>query len=105
MMIKLTVFYPDGEGKRFDMDYYMNKHMPLSVELQGAAVKAVSVDVGINGGPETKPPYVAVCHFLYDSYQDFEAAFMPHAKVLMDDIANYTNIETVIQFSEVKTFL
>ena len=27
---------------------------------------------------------------------------MPHAETLMKDIANYTDIETVIQFSEVK---
>ncbi len=45
---------------------------------------------------------MVVCHFVYDSFQAFEAAFTPHADVLMKDIENYTDIETIIQFSEVK---
>ena len=102
-MIRLSILYPNIEGKRFDTEYYINKHMPMSIELQGAAVKSVQVDIGLNGVlPGTKPPFVAMCHFLYDSVESFEAAFMPHAEVLMKDIANYTDIETILQFSEVK---
>jgi len=103
-MIKLSIFYPDGEGKKFDKDYYLDVHMPLSIKLQGDAIKHVEVDFGFSGGmPGSKAPYVAVCHFLYDSFEAFQQAFMPHAETLMQDIANYTNIQTVIQFSEVKT--
>lgn len=101
-MIKLTIFYPNTEGKKFDKDYYINKHMPMSIKLQGAAIKTVQVDFGISGMPGTAPSYVAMCHFIYDSYEAFEAAFMPHAEILMTDILNYTDIESVIQFSEVK---
>ena len=28
-MIKVTVLYPAGDGKKFDMDYYTNKHIPM----------------------------------------------------------------------------
>jgi uncharacterized protein (TIGR02118 family) len=102
-MIKLSIFYPNIEGKKFDKDYYLNVHMPLTIKLQGDAVKHVEVDFGVSGGaPGSKPPYVAICYFVYDSFEVFEQAFMPHAKKLMDDIANYTDIETVIQFSEIK---
>jgi uncharacterized protein (TIGR02118 family) len=105
-MVKLSVFYPDGEGKKFDKDYYLNEHMPLTIRLQGDAIKHVEVDFGFSGGlPDSKPPYVAVCHFVYDSFEAFQQAFTPHAKTLMDDIVNYTNIETVIQFSEIKLSL
>jgi uncharacterized protein (TIGR02118 family) len=101
-MIKLCIFYPNIEGKKFDKDYYLNVHMPLTIKLQGNAVKHVEVDFGVSGGaPGSKPPYVATCYFVYDSFEAFEQAFIPHAKTLMDDIANYTNIETVIQFSEI----
>jgi uncharacterized protein (TIGR02118 family) len=102
-MIRLTVFYPNIEGKKFDKDYYINTHMPLSLKLQGAAVKHVSVEFGLSGGlPDTPPPYIAICSFLYDSFEAFQNAFMPHAGTLMKDILNYTDIETIIQFSEVK---
>ena len=103
-MIKLSIFYPDGEDKKFDKDYYLDIHMPLSIKLQGDAIKHVKVDFGFSGGmPGSKAPYVTVCHFLYDSFEAFQQAFMPHAETLMQDIANYTNIQTIIQFSEVKT--
>lgn len=101
-MIKLSIFYPDNEGKKFDKEYYLNSHMPLSIKLQGDKVKNVQVDFGISGLPGTKAPYVAVCHFTYDSMESFESAFLPHADVLMKDVANYTDIQTVIQFSEIK---
>ena len=43
-MIKLSVFYPNDEGKKFDKDYYINTHMPLTIKLQGDAIKHVEVD-------------------------------------------------------------
>ncbi|MEP6683096.1 MAG: EthD family reductase [Parafilimonas sp.] len=105
-MIKLTIFYPNEEGKKFDKDYYINKHMPLSIKLQGDAIKNVEVDFGFSGvTPGSKPLYIAICNFWYDSFEAFEAAFMPHAQTLVNDITNYTDIETIIQFSEVKMSL
>src|SRR5664279_2802867 len=101
-MIKLSIFYPNIEGKKFDKDYYLNTHMPLTIKLQGDAVRKVQVDFGVSGLPGTKPTYLAICHFIYDSFEAFETAFMRHSKTLTEDIANYTDIETIIQFSEVK---
>jgi uncharacterized protein (TIGR02118 family) len=49
----------------------------------------------------TDAAYIAMCHFLFNSAEDFMAAFMPHAAVLQDDMPNYTDIEPVIQISEV----
>jgi len=42
-----------------------------------------------------------MCHFLFDSPEDFLAAFMPHATTLQEDIPNYTDIQPLIQFSDV----
>lgn len=100
-MIKLSVFYPAMDGFNFDKEYYLKTHIPLSLQLQGDAVKSISVEFGINDVPDVKPVYVAMCHFIYDSFDSFREAFMPHAEVLQADITNYTNIQTVIQFSEV----
>jgi len=39
-MIKVSVFYPNTEGKKFDMAYYCNKHIPMvqqKLELRASA--------------------------------------------------------------------
>jgi uncharacterized protein (TIGR02118 family) len=41
-------------------------------------------------------------HLYFDSLADFQAAFGPHAKDIMADIPNYTDIQPTIQISEVK---
>lgn len=28
-MTKISIFYPNTDGARFDFDYYLNTHMPL----------------------------------------------------------------------------
>jgi len=64
--------------------------------------KGVSAERGRGGAePGTDAPYVAMCHFPFDSVEDFMAAFAPHAATLQGDMPNYTDIKPVIQFSEV----
>ncbi len=102
-MIRLSILYPYKEGSRFDLDYYLNTHMPMSIEKQGPSLKGVSVEHGISGvQPKTKPTYIVLCDFTYDSVEAFFAAFMPHAEALQGDMQNYTDIEPIMQFSEVK---
>jgi uncharacterized protein (TIGR02118 family) len=102
-MVKVSVFYPQNAGGKFDMSYYLEKHIPMVRKELGAALKGVSVDQGIAGmQPGTPPPYTAVGHLMFDSVDSFLAAFMPVAAEVQGDIPNYTNAEPVIQFSEVK---
>lgn len=103
-MIKVNVFYPNQPGIRFDMAYYLDRHMPMVAERLKPAVKGVSVDIGINGGaPEAPSPNIAAAVLLFDSVEAFQAAMAPHAAELMGDIPNYTDVTPVIQISEVKT--
>ena len=104
-MVKLSVLYPNQENKKFDLDYYLKKHMPLSINKFGDALKGVSVDYGMNGGmPGTDAPYIAMAHFVFDSVGAFVEAFTPHAEILQGDIKNYTDIQPVYQISEVKIY-
>jgi uncharacterized protein (TIGR02118 family) len=101
-MIKISILYPNTG--RFDMDYYLSKHMVRSIELlsQGKGYRGVSVERGVGGAsPGSAPPYVAMCHYLFDTADDFMAAFLPHAAELQGDMPNYTDIEAIIQISEV----
>lgn len=102
-MIKVSVLYPTTEGCAFDMDYYVNKHIPLVQSRLGAACKGASVEGGIAGGAPGQPPaYVAMGHLLFDSVEDFQSSFGPHAPEIMGDIPNYTTITPIIQISDVK---
>lgn len=102
-MIKVSVLYPAGESTRFDMDYYCKRHMPMVQEKLGAACKSMAVEQGLAGGaPGAPPTYAAMGHLYFDSVAEFQAAFGPHATTIMADIPNYTNVQPVIQISEVK---
>jgi len=103
-MIKISILYPSNPSARFDMGYYIDTHMPLSIGFLSVhpGFKGVSVERGLGGAvPGTDAAYTAMCHFLFNSAEDFMAAFMPHAEVLQGDMPNYTDIEPVIQISEV----
>src|SRR3989442_15341637 len=77
--------------------------MPMVQQKLGAACKKIAVDYGIEGGaPGSKPGFAAAGHLYCDSVEAFRAAFGPHAKEIMADIPNYTDIPPTIQISEVK---
>jgi len=102
-MIRISVLYPYKEGASFDIDYYVNRHMPMVRETIGAACKGIAVEQGLSGGaPGSGPPFVAMGHILLESVQAIETALAPHMSTFMADIPNYTTIEPVIQISEVK---
>ena len=102
-MIKVSVRYPNDEGKTFDMEYYCNKHIPMVREKLGAACKDVDVDYGLSGAePESRATYIAMCHLYFDSVEAFQTAFGPHAEAIMGDIPNYTDTQPAIQVSDVK---
>lgn len=99
-MIKVSVMYPHIEGGKFDFDYYCHSHMPLVREKLGAALKGLAVERGLStaGAP---PVYLAFGHLLFDSLEDFRAAYGPHAETFRKDVPNYTDIPPVFQVSEV----
>ena len=102
-MIKVSVLYPNEEGKSFNMDYYCNKHVPMVLEKLGDACKGGAVEEGLGGGaPGAPATYIAMGHLYFDSVEAFQSSFGPHTDAIMGDIPNYTDIQPVIQVSEVK---
>jgi uncharacterized protein (TIGR02118 family) len=102
-MIKVSVFYPNNVGSKFDIDYYCNRHIPMVRQKLGTACKGAAVEQGIAGPtPGSRPAFVAMGHIYFDSVEAFQTAFGPHADAIMADIPNYTDIEPTLQISEVK---
>lgn len=101
-MIKVSVMYPHQAGARFDHAYYRDKHMPLVKARMGDALHSYTVDKGLSGGaPGSAPTYVGMCHLFCDTVESFQAGFGPHAKEILADIPNYTDLQPVMQISEV----
>jgi uncharacterized protein (TIGR02118 family) len=100
-VIKVSVMYPHRDGARFDFEYYRATHTPMVLERLGAACKRYSVDKGLTQVRPAAPPlYVAICHLEFESVDAFNAAFAPHAREIMADTPNYTDISPVTQVSE-----
>lgn len=101
-LIKVSVLYPNGKDKNFNMDYYCTTHLPMVGKLIGDALVGAAVEKGLAGGaPGSQPSFVAMGNMYFNSIEDFENSFGPNAEKIMGDLPNFTNIEPIIQISEV----
>jgi uncharacterized protein (TIGR02118 family) len=93
-MIRVSVFYPNEEGGRFDHEYYNQRHLPLVKEkMRGLGLLRAESDRGMAGEePESPPPYVCIAHLYFNSAHDFERAMAATGEELMADLPNYTNL-------------
>jgi len=101
-VIIVSVLYPNAPGCKFDLDYYLQRHVPMVQQRLGAALKRVAVERGLAGGaPGAPAPFLATAHLYFDSVEAFQSAFGPHAGAILADVPNYTNTTPVIQIGEV----
>jgi len=102
-LFKVAILYPNGEGKTFDMDYYETKHMPMVAGLLGKNLQFYEIDKGIAGRTANdKVPYLAVGYFYVKDVAEYNKAIGQNRDAVINDIKNYTNIQPVIQVSEVR---
>ena len=93
-MIRVSVYYAQGEGVTFDHDYYRDKHIPLAVEAWQP--ESHEIDRGVNG------PHVAAVHFRFPSLDAFQQVMAkPETQQVLADVPNYTNADPVLQVSEI----
>lgn len=102
-MFKVTILYPNGEGKTFDMDYYEKTHMPLVAGFLGKNLKLYEIDKGVSGRTPTDPlPFVAIGYFYIHDVAEYNNAIAQNIDAILNDIKKYTNIQPTIQISEIK---
>jgi uncharacterized protein (TIGR02118 family) len=102
-MITVNVLYRNTDSIKFNMNYYLDTHIPMLRKLLGSALKGALVQHGIGGGAPGSPPEFAVITVLsFESMDSFQAAFLPHAPAVMADLANFTNEPPSLQFSDVR---
>lgn len=101
-MIKLSVMYPTTAGSSFDHDYYRDVHLPMLQQRMGAHLLYYTIEKGLSGvAPGSAPTYVALCHLYCASPESLMAGVGPHAAEFAADVANFTDIVSVQQISEV----
>ena len=102
-MFKVAILYPNGDDKTFDMDYYEKKHMPMVAGFLGKNLKFYEIDKGIAGrAPTDKVPFVAVGYFYVTDVAEYNKAIAQNRDAVVSDFKNYTNIQPVVQISEIK---
>jgi len=102
-MFKVEILYPNGEDKTFDMDYYIKKHMPMVARFLGENLKFYEIDKGIAGRTKTdKVPFLAIGYFYIYDVAEYNKAIGQNIDAIISDFKNYTNIQPVIQISEIK---
>lgn len=102
-MIKLSVMYPQQDGKQFNLDYYLKDHMELVQSTWGSLIKDAYVSRGLAGGaPDAPPAYHIMAHIGFASMDDLNKA-LETGGPLFADVPNFTDIQPVVQISEVLT--
>ena len=101
-MITLNVLYPNKDGAKFDMNYYLTSHIPMLKRAFGSALKGCIVEQGLGGrDPGTRAKFAVLCHLRFDSAESYQHAIAPVAEQIRNDVANYASEAPIIQLSEV----
>src|SRR6185503_9396582 len=102
-MFKVAILYPNGEDKTFDMEYYEKKHMPMVAGFLGKNLKFYEIDKGIAGRtPNDKVPFLAIGYFYINDVTEYNKAIAQNRDAVINDFKNYTNIQPVVQISEIR---
>lgn len=101
-MVKLSVMYPHKEGSKFDLDYYLTKHLDLVKAKWGSLIKDAYVTKGLGGGAPGEPPtYQIMAHISFESMDALNKAIAGHGDEIFADVPNFTDITPIVQIGEV----
>jgi uncharacterized protein (TIGR02118 family) len=96
-MMIISVLYPVGSENSFNLDYYLNSHVPLVKRLlEPMGLRDTRI---LTAGPESAYPVIAELGF--DDLESLNAALAAHGAETQADIPNFTDVVPIIQISEV----
>ncbi len=99
-LYRLSASYPYTET--FDMDYYLETHIPLVEELWADnGLLEVRIDRGVAvPGSEDNAPLVVMTLLTFGSLEDLEAALAEDGDAIVGDIPNFTDAGVELQINE-----
>jgi uncharacterized protein (TIGR02118 family) len=92
MMVRVSVHYPAAPGNKFDMEYYLNKHVALTKQRYGDAFLGFEIYEGASGHDGGPAPIAVTAHFYFQSPERLIEGAQKHNAELLADIANFTDI-------------
>ncbi|TKW51595.1 hypothetical protein CTA1_2067 [Colletotrichum tanaceti] len=95
MTVTVSVLYPNEADAKYDVDYYVNSHMPMAAaqwKSSGLVSWTVTKYHPGPGGKESKFAFAGVLTF--ESLEAVHKALAsPETAVVMKDVPNYSNKE------------
>jgi uncharacterized protein (TIGR02118 family) len=101
-MVCISVLYPTAPGKKFDHDYYAEKHVPLVMDrCKSYGMIRYEIDRGLAGGaPGSPAPHACIGRLYFNTVEEFQKAMGAHGPEIIGDVPHYTDIEPQIQISQ-----
>jgi uncharacterized protein (TIGR02118 family) len=101
VMVTVSVFYPKHSESRFDHEYYLRTHVPL-VESRWGGMGLVKAKLlrgasTLDGGT---PGFELIALLTFTSMEALQAALASAGGEIIGDIANYTNVQPLIQVNQ-----
>ncbi len=102
-MIKVTVLYPNEEGKSFDFDYWAGPHMETVHRLlDPIGLSRSELEKGVSDAdPNAPAPFRAMVALYFNTTDEVHEGFKTHGREILGDIKNYTDISPQYQISEI----
>lgn len=100
--ISTTVLYPNTPGKRFNIDYYVNEHMPLAEKIWGPlGMKDWKVIAFKDSEDGSKPPYRYKAVSYWKSLENLKICTTTDAgKQVLEDAVNFTDEVPILLVGE-----
>ena len=97
-MIRVLVLYQRQEGKKFDLEYYKNFHLPLVKDRLSPVKMEIDLGTTVMGKDS---PYIAITYMYFDSVQQLAAKYFFASAELNEDVEKFTDTKLVFQISEI----
>ncbi|MDR3376362.1 MAG: EthD family reductase [Ancalomicrobiaceae bacterium] len=100
-MIRVSVIYPNGEGAFFDMDYYMDRHIPILAAKLGDTCKKIEIEgmAQIEGQPP--PELLSITYLTFETVEAYHAAYDPLAEAAAANRPLFTNVTPVLEIDDI----
>jgi uncharacterized protein (TIGR02118 family) len=102
-MISVVVLYPNKVGSKFDLDYYVHRHLPLvrnRLEPMGMRSMAYTVECAMDRLAPSQA-YRLSAELRFDDMNSARRALQAHGPETQADIPNFTDVTPVILIGEV----